>query len=96
MTIIILHNAPPSIKGKISLFLVEIDSGTFAGTISKKIREKLWEIITGGIADGSAVMAWKAATDTGIDFLSVGQKENFSIEFDSIKLIRKTSSLKVK
>ncbi len=42
------------------------------------------------IGEGSAVIAWSAATDSGFEFECVGQNRRIPADFDGLTLVRFT------
>ena len=65
MLVIVVENAPPRLRGRLAVWLLEIRAGVYVGTYSRKIREMIWEQVIGGIEDGNAVIAWAANNDAG-------------------------------
>lgn len=53
-----IERAPPSLRGTLSLWLVEIAPCTYIGEISARVRDRLWTRIEGEIRNGRATMAW--------------------------------------
>ena len=84
---IVLEKAPPSLKGRLSIWLVELRSGVYAGNYSVRVREMIWDQVVSGIGKGNAVMAWHTPNDAGFDFETVGVNRRIPREMDGIKLI---------
>ena len=64
MLVIVLENAPPRLRGRMAIWLLEIRAGVYVGTYNRKVREYLWHQVEEGLEDGNAVMAWQASTKT--------------------------------
>jgi len=90
MIVIVLENAPPRLRGRLSLWLTEIRAGTFVGTYGRRQRERFWSDITALIGrKGSAVMAWSTtATESGYDFLVTGDDRRVPVLLDGFALVR--------
>ena len=43
MVVMILEKVPRSLRGDLTSFLVEVDTGVFVGRVSATVRELLWE-----------------------------------------------------
>ncbi|MEO0062405.1 MAG: hypothetical protein RLZZ08_965 [Pseudomonadota bacterium] len=56
MIVVVLVNAPPRLRGRLAAWLLEIRAGVYVGDYSARTRERIWEQVTGGIADGDAAM----------------------------------------
>lgn len=88
MMVIVVENAPPRLRGRLSLWLAEIRAGVYVGSYSTRTRERIWSEVTELIEDGSAVMAWTAPTDSGFVFVAIGPNRREPIDFDGLTLVR--------
>lgn len=86
--VIVVENAPPRLRGRLSLWFAEIRAGVYVGNYSVRTRERIWEEIVLMIEDGSAVLAWTASTDSGFDFVSIGANRREAVDFDGLTLVR--------
>lgn len=87
MLVIVLENAPPRLRGRMAVWLVEIRAGVYVGRASRRIREMLWQHIETGIEDGNAVMAWANNRESGFDFLTAGANRREPADFQGLKLV---------
>lgn len=85
--VVVLVNAPPRLRGRLAAWLLEIRAGVYVGDYSARTREKIWDQVCGGIEEGDAVMVWKAPTDQGFDFLTIGKNRRMPVDFDGLKLV---------
>jgi CRISPR-associated protein Cas2 len=87
MLVIVLENAPPRLRGRMAVWLLEIRAGVYVGTYSQKVREYLWEQVEVGLEEGNAVMAWQASTEAGFEFVTLGKNRRMPVEFDGARLV---------
>lgn len=87
MMVIVVENAPPRLRGRLAVWLLELRAGVYVGQYSRRTRERIWSEVVDGIADGDAVIAWTAATDAGFDFETVGRNRRRPVDFDGLKLV---------
>ncbi|MDP3671575.1 MAG: type I-E CRISPR-associated endoribonuclease Cas2e [Telluria sp.] len=87
MLVIVLENAPPRLRGRLAIWLLEVRAGVYVGNYSRKVREKIWEQVVAGIEDGNAVLAWRASTEAGFDFLTLGANRRMPVEMDGAMLV---------
>lgn len=87
MLVIVLENAPPRLRGRMAIWLLEIRAGVYVGTYNRKVRDYLWEQVQAGLEEGNAVMAWQASTESGFDFLTLGKNRRMPREMDGVKLV---------
>ncbi len=87
MLVIVLENAPDRLRGRLSIWLLEVRAGVFVGDFSVKVREMIWKHVEKGIEEGNAVMVWDSPNETGFDFLTLGKNRRIPREMDGVKLI---------
>lgn len=87
MLVIVLENAPPRLRGRLAVWLLEVRAGVYVGNYSRKVREYLWEQVEQMLEGGNAVMAWRASSEAGFDFATLGQNRRVPIELDGAKLV---------
>lgn len=87
MLAIVVENAPPRLRGRLGLWLIEVRAGVYVGKVSRRTREMLWQTIEQGIEDGNAVMAWSTNTESGFDFMTIGPNRRIPCELDGVKVV---------
>ncbi|WP_429886422.1 type I-E CRISPR-associated endoribonuclease Cas2e [Geoalkalibacter halelectricus] len=87
MLVIVVENAPPRLRGRLALWLLEVRAGVYVGKVSRRVREMIWNNIEAGIEDGNAIMAWSTNTENGFDFMTLGANRRIPKEMDGIKLV---------
>ncbi len=87
MLVIVVENAPPRLRGRLAVWLLEVRAGVYVGTYSRKVREMIWEQVIGGIEDGNAVIAWAANNDAGFEFETCGSNRRSPVDLDGFRLV---------
>lgn len=87
MMVIVVDNAPPRLRGRLSLWLAEVRAGVYVGVYSRRVRDRIWEETRIMIGDGNAVIAWAAPTDSGFQFECIGQNRREPADFDGLTLV---------
>lgn len=85
--VIVVENAPPRLRGRLAAWLLEVRAGVFVGDYSARTRTRIWEQVQNAIDQGDAVMIWRAPTDQGYDFATVGKNRRMPVDFDGLKLV---------
>ncbi len=88
MMVIVVENAPPRLRGRLSLWLLEVRAGVYAGQYSRRTRERIWGEVKAMVGDGNAVIAWTAANEAGFCFEAVGSNRREPADFDGILLVK--------
>ncbi len=86
MQVIVLENAPPRLRGYLSRLFLEIRANVFVGSYSRRVRERVWQVIIDQIKEGNAAIAWHCSTDLGFDFDTCGKNRRVPVELDGLKL----------
>ncbi len=88
MIVVVLENAPPRLRGRLAIWLLEVRAGVYLGEYNRKIREYLWAQVLAGIDDGNAVIAWRdVANEAGFQFETAGKNRRVPVEFDGVTLV---------
>ena len=87
MMVIVVENAPPRLRGRLAVWLLEIRAGVYVGDYSVKVREMIWNTVENGIEEGNAVMAWSARSESGFEFRTLGVNRRIPVDFDGLALV---------
>lgn len=87
MLVIVVENAPPRLRGRLAVWLLEIRAGVYVGKVNRRVREMIWNQVEQGLGDGNAAMAWTTNTESGFDFETMGVNRRIPVELDGVKLI---------
>lgn len=88
MMVIAVENAPPRLRGRLSLWLAEVRAGVYVGVYSAKTRERIWSEVGELIGPGSAVIVWATPTDSGFSFDTLGTNRREPVDVDGLTLVR--------
>lgn len=88
MMVVIVENAPPRLRGRLAVWLLEIRAGVYVGNYSRRTREMIWAEVTGAIEDGNGVIAWAAPNDAGFSFETCGANRRVPIDLDGFRLVQ--------
>ena len=87
LTVISLTSVPPRLRGFLTKYLWEINTGVYVGELSAKVREKLWDRCTKEVTEGSrAVLVYPSSNEQGFSIESFGEKYK-KVDFDGIEYI---------
>ena len=68
MIVITLTKVPASLRGDLTKWCQEIQTGVYVGNVSARIRDNLWDRICKNIGNGQASMAFNAKNEFGYQF----------------------------
>lgn len=87
MLVIVVEDAPPRLRGRLAIWLLEIRAGVYVGNYSAKVRDHIWSQVEAGVGKGNAVMAWRASNEAGFDFVTLGTNRRIPVMLDGAKLV---------
>lgn len=91
MTVVVLTDCPPKLRGDLTKWLLEINTGVYVGNLSARVREELWTRICENLKMGRATMVFRAANEQKMDFW-IHNSSWEPVDYDGIKLMRRPSA----
>jgi len=88
MVIIIMENAPVSLRGDLTRWLLEAKAGVFIGNISALVREKLWKKVCEKQYEGGALLIYNAPNEQGFELKLHGNPHRTVIDLEGVQLIK--------
>jgi CRISPR-associated protein Cas2 len=87
MLVVIVEDAPPRLRGRLAVWLLEVRAGVYVGNYGRRVREMIWTQVCAYIETGNAVIAWTAPTDAGFSFDTVGKSRRIPVDLDGFRLV---------
>ena len=87
MLVIVLEAAPPRLRGRLAVWLLEVRAGVYVGNYSRRVREHIWAQVEDGIEEGNAVLMWRSKAEAGFDFKTLGKNRRMPADFDGVQLV---------
>lgn len=85
-TVITIKKVPPSLRGDLTKWMQEINTGVYVGNFNSRIREYLWKRVGEQIGSGEAAMSYACRNEIGYDFKTLNT-ERHVIDFDGLPLM---------
>lgn len=83
-----MTNCPPKLRGDLSKWLCEINTGVYVGNVSSRVRDALWERVCQNLKNGQATLVFTTAGEQRMDFRTHNTTWEM-VDFDGIKLMRR-------
>lgn len=90
MIVVSLTNCPPRLRGDLTRWLMELNTGVYVGNVSARVRDELWQRICEHVRDGRATMVFSTNNEQGMDF-RVHNTTWIPTDFDGIQLMLRPS-----
>ena len=88
MIVVTLSDCPARLRGDLTKWLIEINTGVYVGQVSARVRDELWDRICEHVKDGRATMVFSARNEQGLQF-RVHNTTWEPVDFDGITLMRR-------
>lgn len=90
MIVITLTDCPPRLRGDLSKWLMEINTGVYVGQVSQRVREELWKRVCQNLPKGRATMVYSANNEQRMSF-QVHNTTWRPVDFEGLTLMRRPS-----
>jgi CRISPR-associated protein Cas2 len=88
MLVIVVSNVPPAVRGRLSLWLLEVRAGVYVGQLSRRNREQVWKTVTDNLGEGDAVMVTPdAKSEGGFAVRTAGENRRRPEDWEGLTLI---------
>ena len=88
MIVLCVTDCPPKLRGDLSKWLSEVNTGVYVGRLSARVREELWERVCDNIKNGQATMVYSTNNEQGYVFLTHNTTW-VPIDYEGITLMRR-------
>lgn len=86
MVTLILSVCPPSLRGDVTKWLFQVETGIYVGRVTTRVRDMLWNRVERSVADGHAVMVCTARNEQHFEVL-VHNSRMEPVDFDGLTLM---------
>ena len=87
MIVLTMTNCPPKLRGDLSKWLLEINTGVYVGNVNARVRELIWKRVCENIKNGQATLVFPANNEQHMDYY-VHNTNWQPIDLDGIKLMK--------
>ncbi|GAA2348961.1 type I-E CRISPR-associated endoribonuclease Cas2e [Streptomyces violaceusniger] len=91
MTVIVVTNCPPGLRGFLTRWLLEISAGVFIGNPSARVRDALWDEVRQYAGQGRSLLAHTTNNEQGFTFRTHDHAWH-PIDHEGLTLIRRPHS----
>ncbi len=88
MVVLVVERVTPSLRGKLTRWMLEVRAGVYVGTLSAAVRDRLWDLVVRGLRGGAGVMACSDNSEQGFRLLVAGDPRRQVVDFDGLQLVK--------
>lgn len=85
----VVKRASPSLRGHLTRWMLEVHPGVYVGTLSARVRDKLWQLICSRNALGGSLLIYRARNEQGFKVEANGDTSRSLIDIEGLTLVRK-------
>ncbi|MDZ4817643.1 MAG: type I-E CRISPR-associated endoribonuclease Cas2e [Planctomycetota bacterium] len=88
MMVLIVRNVRPGLRGRLTRWLIQPQTGVYVGHLSGRVREELWKTVCDEVDEnrGSAILINPAANEQGYTILTRGDSDRSFVDLDGLIL----------
>lgn len=98
MTVFVLERVTPGTRGMLTRWMLEVHPGVFIGTLSARVRDKLWEQLVekrrGAKKVPALLMAYRFPGEQGFKLVTAGEGSRTVFDFDGLALLGRAGASK--
>ena len=89
MTVVIVERASPGLRGQLTRWMLEVRAGVFGGTLSARVRDKLWALTRAKNPKGGSLLIYRARNEQGFIVEAHGDTSRSIIDIEGLQLVRR-------
>lgn len=89
MLVMILSKTPASLRGELTRWLMEVESGVYIGHVSAMVRDRLWDYSCASKNAGRVFQAWSTNNEQHYKMRLAGFEDMRVVEWEGLQLIQK-------
>ncbi|MFD7506197.1 type I-E CRISPR-associated endoribonuclease Cas2e [Streptomyces sp. NPDC059850] len=87
MTVLATTAVPDHVRGALTRWMIEPTPGFYVGTLSARVRDELWSVVSASIGPGAAVLIHPEANEQGFTLQTAGERRRVPVDFDGLALV---------
>ena len=87
MVVMVLENVPSSLRGELTRWMIEIQTGVFVGTMSALVRDLLWVKCAAKIEEGRCCQVYRTNNEQGFSIRVLGDLTRDVVDLEGLCLV---------
>ena len=87
MVVMVLEKVPRSLRGILTRWMLEVDTGVFVGRLSARVRDLLWIRAVSNSKGGRVCQVWTTNNEQGFDLRLHGYNNRFVMDLDGMRWV---------
>lgn len=87
MLVMTLEKVPPALRGELTRWLIEVQTGVYVGDVSATVRDLLWDKCVQNARTGRCTQMFRANNEQGFAVRMYGDQRRRLIDLDGYALV---------
>jgi len=89
LTVIVVERAKPALRGQLTRWMLEVRAGVFVGTLSARVRLKLWDLVRARNPEGGSLLVYRAKNEQGFAVETYGDTSRSILDIEGLTLVQR-------
>jgi CRISPR-associated protein Cas2 len=89
LIVIVVERATPGLRGQLTRWMLEVRAGVFVGTLSPRVRDKLWALVKARNPSGGSLLVARADNEQGFFVETHGDTSRQVLDNEGLWLVHK-------
>ena len=87
MLVMTLERVPPALRGELTRWLIEVQTGVYVGSVSATVRDLLWDKCVQHVRTGRCTQMFKANNEQGFAVRMYGEQKRKLVDIEGYTLV---------
>ena len=87
MTVFIVECASVGLRGALTRWMLEVHAGVYVGTLSTRVRERLWAKVCSSKKAGGCILVSRSRNEQGFTIATHGDPRRSIIDMEGLQLV---------
>lgn len=87
MLVMTLERVPPSLRGELTRWLIEVQTGVYVGSVSAVVRDLLWDKVVQHARAGRCTQVFRAQGEQGFAIRMHGEQHRTLVDIEGYRLV---------
>jgi len=87
MVVLVLEKVPTSLRGELTRWMTELQTGVFVGRMSALVRDLLWEKCASKLDSGRCCQVYSTNTEQGFSVRMRGESTRHVVDLEGLTLV---------
>lgn len=87
MLVMTLERVPPTLRGELTRWLIEVQTGVYVGSVSATVRDLLWDKCVQNARTGRCTQMFRSNNEQGFSVRMYGEQQRSLVNIEGFTLV---------